>query len=92
MSKFTDVIVNVSRNVVKIRNRQTPKKKRKRTIQKQKWFNTSCYLLKKELNKLDSLLSKYPNDPFLRHKFFATKKDYISDLLNGLNEISKANC
>jgi hypothetical protein len=25
---------------------------------------------------LGSLLSKYPNDPFLRHKFFATKKDY----------------
>ena len=24
----------------------TPKKKRKRTIQKQKWFNTSCYLIK----------------------------------------------
>ncbi|CAB4022571.1 Hypothetical predicted protein [Paramuricea clavata] len=36
VSKFTDVIVNVLRNVVKIRNRQTPKKKRKRTIQKQK--------------------------------------------------------
>ncbi|CAB3984539.1 Hypothetical predicted protein, partial [Paramuricea clavata] len=91
VSKFTDVIVNVSRNVVKIRNRQTPKKKRKRTIQKQRWFNTSCYLLKKELKKLGSLLSKYPYDPFLRHKFFATKK-IISDLLNGLNEISKANC
>ena len=54
----------------------THRKKRKNTIQKQKWFDTSCYLLKKELKNLGSLLTKYHTDPFLRHKFFSTKKEY----------------
>jgi hypothetical protein len=36
---------------------------------------------------LGSLLTKYPNDTFLRHKFFATKKDY-KRLTKRLNSFS----
>ena len=76
VTEFSGVLVRVSRNVAKIKNGHTPKKKQKNTIQKQKWFDTSCYLLKKELKNLGSLLTKYLTDPFLRHKFFSTKKEY----------------
>ncbi len=47
VSEFTTIIVNASKNVVRIRNRLSSLSKV--TVQKQKWFNTSCHLLKKEV-------------------------------------------
>jgi hypothetical protein len=82
VSEFTTIIVNASKSVVRIRNRLSTKKRQKVTVQKQKWFNTSCHLLKKEVRNLGLLLSKYPDDPFLRHKFFSTKKKITSVSLN----------
>ena len=76
VSKFTNVIVDVSKNVASVKKRHAPKKKQRVTVQKQKWFDKSCHSLKKELRNLGYLVSKYPNDPFLRQKFFSTKKEY----------------
>ena len=45
-------------------------------MQRQKQFDKSCHLLKKELRNLGGLLSRFPDNKFLRHKFFSTKKEY----------------
>ena len=45
-------------------------------MQNKKWFDKSCHVLKNELRNLGSLLSRFPDNTFLRHKFFSTKKEY----------------
>lgn len=76
VDEFTNIIIGVSRNVVKIKNRRFSKNKQRCTIQRQKWFDKSCHLLKKELRNLGGLLSRFSDYNFLRHKFFSTKKEY----------------
>ena len=43
---------------------------------RQEWYDGNCYNLKKNLRNLGNLLSKFPNDIYLRHLFFAKKKEY----------------
>ena len=76
VNEFTSIIVDVSKKVIKVKNRRFSKKKQKQTIQKQKWFDKNCHLLKNELRNLGNLLSRFPENNFLRHKFFSTKKEY----------------
>ena len=71
VDEFTNIIVGVSRNVVKIKNRRFSKKKKGCTIQRQKWFDKSCHVLKRELRNLGGWLSRFPDSNFLRHKFFS---------------------
>lgn len=76
VNKFTGVIIDTSRKVIPVKRKRSFGKSKPKTLQKQKWFDKSCYDLKRELRTLGNLLSKYPNDPFLRHKFFVTKRVY----------------
>jgi hypothetical protein len=76
VNEFTNIINNVSRKLIKIKNRRFFKKKQRSTIQKKKWFDKSCHLLKNELRNLGRLLSRFPDNNFLRHKVFSTKKEY----------------
>ena len=76
VNEFTSIIVNISKKVIKVKNRRFSQKKQKQTIQKQKWFDKNCHLLKNELRNLGNLLSRFPENNFLRHKFFSTKKEY----------------
>ncbi|CAB3984286.1 Hypothetical predicted protein [Paramuricea clavata] len=76
VNEFTNIIIKVSKKVIKIKNRRFTKKKQKSTMQNKKWFDKSCHVLKNELRNLGSLLSRFPDNNFLRHKFFSTKKEY----------------
>ena len=78
VNEFTNIIIKVSRKVIKIKNRRFSKKKQRTrsTMQNKKWFDKSFHLLKNELRNLGSLLSRFPDNNFLRHKFFSTKKEY----------------
>ena len=72
VNNFSEVLCESSLKILK-RNRQINKNKNKK--QRQKWYDKNCHTLKKNLRNLGKLLSKYPNDPFLRHNFFAKRKE-----------------
>ena len=40
--------------------------------------NQDCHALKKNLRNLGNLLTKFPNDTYLRHNFFSKRKEYKS--------------
>ena len=60
VNEFTNIIIKVSRKVIKIKNRQYSKKKQRSTMQNKKWFDKSCHLLKNELRNLGRRASIYP--------------------------------
>ena len=76
VNEFTNIIIKVSRKVIEIKNRRFSKKKQRSTMENKKWIDKSCHLLKNELRNLGSLLSRFPDNNFLRLKFFSTKKEY----------------
>ena len=73
VNNFSEVLRKSSLKILK-RKRQINRNKNKK--QGQKWYDENCHTLKKNLRNLGKLLSKYPNDPFLRHIFFAKRKEY----------------
>ncbi|KAL9977170.1 hypothetical protein ACROYT_G014548 [Oculina patagonica] len=74
---FSDVIFTVAHSTLTAKlgcvgrkNSKLPKRK------KRKWFDKSCFELKKEVLRLGNLTSKFPSDPFLRGRFFDVKKTF----------------
>ncbi|KAL9972695.1 hypothetical protein ACROYT_G019055 [Oculina patagonica] len=74
---FSDVIFTVAHSTLTAKlgcvgrkNSKLPKRK------KRKWFDKSCFELKKEVLRLGNLTSKFPSDPFLRGRFFVVKKTF----------------
>ena len=59
--------------------KKTPRKgKRKNTHPKNKWFDVSCIVLKRELNTLSKKYGKNPTNLDIREKFYHKKKEYKS--------------
>ena len=40
------------------------------------WFNSECKNFRAQVRSLGKLLSKYPDNPYLRGKFFTIRKSY----------------
>ena len=40
------------------------------------WFNSECKNLRAQVHSLGKLLGKYPDNPYLRGKFFTIRKSY----------------
>ena len=77
---FTEILNNSCRKVLPIRRQKKINKNNSK--HKQKWFNQDCHTLKKNLRNLGNLLTKCPNDTYLRHTIFSKRKEYKS-LLKG---------
>ena len=75
VSSFTDIL-NGPCNILPMNGPKKVNSKRNTTTPKQKWYTKDCHLLKKNLRNLGSLLTIYPNNTYLKHIFFAKKKEY----------------
>ncbi|CAB4002774.1 Hypothetical predicted protein, partial [Paramuricea clavata] len=74
---FTDTINKAATSLISFKKlKKNSNKVGTNSIPKQNWFDNNCYRLKKELRNLGKLLSKQPNNPFVRHLFFTKKKEY----------------
>ncbi|XP_006822537.1 uncharacterized protein LOC102802199, partial [Saccoglossus kowalevskii] len=74
VTDFENLITNIADKCLK---KITPKlKKNKRKSKQKNWFDQDCWSLRKELRSLSRLLQKYPQDPYIRGKFFQTRKQY----------------
>ena len=60
----------MSESSLKILKRKKQINKNKNKKQRQKWYDQNCHTLKKNLRNLGKLL------PFLRHNFFAKRKEH----------------
>ena len=74
VNNFSEMLCESSLKILK-RKKQINKNKNKK--QRQKWYDENCHTLKKNLRNLGKLLSKYPNDPFLRHNLILREKKRI---------------
>ena len=75
VANFSEILSDTSQKVLNIK-RQKKKIKKGNTKMRQEWCDVNCHKLKKNLRNLGSLLSKFPNDIYLRHLFFSKKKEY----------------
>ena len=75
VANFSEILSDTSQKVLNIK-KQKKKIKKGNTKMRQEWYDGNCHNLKKNLRNLGSLLSKFPNDIYLRHLFFAKKKEY----------------
>ena len=75
VDEFTKILSDSCHRILPFKKQ----KKTKRTGQsklKNGIIMHDCYVLKKNLRNLGNLLTMYPDDTFLRHLFFAKKKEY----------------
>ena len=75
VNEFTEILSASCSKVLKIKGRRKVNKKNI-PKQRQKWFNQNCHTLKKNLRNLGKLITKYPNNTYLKHTFFSKKKEY----------------
>ena len=73
VTDLTNILVNVSRNCLKLNNTQ---KRKPKCNKNREYFNYECYLKRKELQRLRRLLSNHPNNINIRNTYFQTKKQY----------------
>ena len=72
---LSDVVFSVAEPTLPVKSGlpelKKPKNSRKRT---NKWFDKSCFELKREVLRFGKLTSKFPSDPIVRVTFFVIKK------------------
>ena len=73
VTDLTNVLVNVSRNCLKLNKTQ---KRKTKSNKNGEYFDYECYLKRKELQRLGRLLSNHPNNINIRNTYFQTKKQY----------------
>jgi hypothetical protein len=73
VNDFTEILNNSCGKVLPIRRQKKINKNNSK--HKQKWFNQDCHTLKKNLRNLGNLLTKFPNDTYLRHTFFQKERN-----------------
>jgi hypothetical protein len=76
-SADVDALVN-STTVLNIKKQKNTINKniKNKTKVRQKWYDANCHNLKRNLSNIGKLLSKDPNNIFIRHLFFAKRKEY----------------
>ena len=72
VSDFSQILRDTSKNIPLTKKQR--KHANRSTKSRKKWYNESCYALKRNLRFWASLLVQYPSDPFIRHTFFSKKK------------------
>ena len=77
--KLSRVLKNTGEKCGKER-KITNKAKRKTIHPKNKWFDISCILKKRELNILSKRYGKHPTDAGIRDNFYRKKKEYKSHI------------
>ena len=72
VSDFSQILRDTSKNIL-----LTKKNKENMQIKtsRKKWYNESCYALKRNVRFWASLLVQYPTDPFIRHTFFPKRRN-----------------
>ena len=75
---LSDVAFSVTEAMLPVKIRFTCVEKKNKNSQKRKnkWFDKSCFELKREVLRFGKLTSKFPSDPILRGTFFVIKKAY----------------
>ena len=72
---LSDVVFSVAEATLPVKSGlpvlKKPKNSRKR---KNKWFDKSCFELKREVLRFGKLSSKFPSDPIVRGTFFCNKE------------------
>ena len=81
---ITNILINVSKNCLKLSKIQ---KKKKKNNKSKEYFDSECYLKRKELQRLGRLLSSDPNNISIRNTYFQTKKHY-----KNMIKVKKRNC
>ena len=76
VENFSEILSDTSQKILKITKQKNRNKNKNSCKRRQKWYDENCHSQKKNLRNIGSLLSKYPNDIYLRHFFFAKKKEY----------------
>ena len=73
VTDITNILINVSKNCLKLSKTQ---KKKKKNNKSKEYFDSECYMKRKELQRLGRLLSSDPNNISIRNTYFQTKKHY----------------
>ena len=89
VDEFTEILSDSCHRILPFKKQKKTKKKMSK--QNQKWYNNDCYVLKKNLRNLGTLLTMYPDDTFSRHLFFAKKRN-INVLLKSKKDSSTVLC
>ena len=84
VTDITNILINVSKNCLKLSKTQ---KKKKNNNESKEYFDSECYLKRKELQRLGRLLSSDPNNISIRNTYFQTKKHY-----KNMIKLKKRNC
>ena len=71
VTDITNILINVSKNCLKLSKTQ---KKKKNNNKSKEYFDSECYLKRKERQRLGRLLSSDPNNISIRNTYFQTKK------------------
>ena len=64
VTDITNILINVSQNCLKLSKTQ---KKKKKNNKSKEYFDSECYLKRKELQRLGRLLSSDPNNISIRN-------------------------
>jgi hypothetical protein len=78
VNNFSEILRTTSTTVVNIKKQKNTINKniKNKTKVRQKWYDANCHNLKRNLSNIGKLLSKDPNNIFIRHLFFAKRKEY----------------
>ena len=72
VTDLTNILVNVSRNCLKLNKTQ---KRKTKSNKNREYFDYECYLKRKELQRLGRLFSNHPNNINIRNTYFQTKNN-----------------
>lgn len=75
VNDFTEIIIDTAKATLRKKHKLFPKTK-KSNIKPQKWYDKSCWSLKKEINLVSMSVLRNPTCPILRGRLFSLKKSY----------------
>ena len=74
--RLTRLLVDINKDVEGPRKNHITKKSKPRIQAKNRWFDASCIILKREVNKLAGKYGRQPRNDVIRIEYYAKKKEY----------------
>ena len=73
--RLTRLLVDINQDVEGPRKNHITKKSKPRIQAKNRWFDASCIILKREVNKLAGKYGRQPRNDVIRIEYYAKKKE-----------------